>query len=63
MGSQAVLEDVLYTTIVEVEGILNSEPLGYMSADVTNLYTITPNILLMGWWDVVLPQVYYFTVL
>lgn len=63
MGSQAVLEDVLYTTIVEVEGILNSEPLGYMSADVTNPYTITPNILLMGWWDVVLPQVYYFTVL
>lgn len=57
VGSQAVLEDVLYTAVVEREGILNSEPLGYMSADVTNPDAITPNIPLMGWWDAVLPQV------
>ncbi|KAK0139826.1 hypothetical protein N1851_023268 [Merluccius polli] len=59
VGSQSVSEDVLYTALVEVEGILNSKPLGYVSADVADLDPITPNILLMGWWDAALPQVVY----
>ena len=33
VGSQAVSEDVLNTTLVEIEGSLNSKPLGYLSAD------------------------------
>lgn len=59
VGSQSVPEDVLYTTLVEVEGILNSKPLGYVSADVADLDPITPNILLMGRRDASLPQVVY----
>ena len=59
MGSQSVSEDVLYTALVEVEGILNSKPLGYMSADVADLDPITPNILLMGRRDAALSQVVY----
>ena len=59
VGSQAVSEDVLHTTLVEVEGILNSKPLGYVSADVADPDPITPNILLMGRRDAVLPQVAY----
>ncbi|XP_044202893.1 uncharacterized protein LOC122979475 [Thunnus albacares] len=59
VGSQAISEDVLHTTLVEVEGILNSKPLGYVSADVTDPDPITPNILLMGRRDAVLPQVAY----
>lgn len=43
--------------LVEVEGILNSKPLGYASTDVTN--PITLNILLMGRWDAALPQAVY----
>lgn len=34
VGTQAVTEDVLYTVLVEVEGILNSKPLGHVSTDV-----------------------------
>lgn len=59
VGSQSVSEDVLYTTLVEVEGILNSKPLGYVSADVADPDPITPNILLMGRRDASLPQVAY----
>ncbi|KAJ8290934.1 hypothetical protein GJAV_G00019380 [Gymnothorax javanicus] len=58
VGSQAVSEDVLYMTLVEIEGILNSKPLGYVSADVTDPDPITPNIPLMGR-DATLPQVSY----
>ncbi|KAK9539574.1 hypothetical protein VZT92_004673 [Zoarces viviparus] len=56
---EPVSEDVLYTTLVEVEGILNSKLLGYVSADVADPDPITPNILLMGRWDASLPQVVY----
>lgn len=59
VGSQAVSEDLLHTTLVEVEGILNSKPLEYVSADVADPDPITPNILLMGRWDATLPQVTY----
>ena len=57
--SQVVSEDVLYTVLVEVEGILNSKPLGYASADVADPDPITPNILLMGRRDASLPQAVY----
>lgn len=59
VGSQAVSEDVLSTVLVEVEGVLNLKPLGYVSADVADPDPITPNILLMGRWDAALPQVAY----
>ncbi|KAJ8364832.1 hypothetical protein SKAU_G00136630 [Synaphobranchus kaupii] len=55
-GSQPVTEDVLQTVLVEVEGILNSKPLGYASSDVADANPITPNILLMGRPDASLPQ-------
>lgn len=59
VGSQSVSEDVLYTALVEVEGILNSKPLGHVSADVADPDPITPNILLMGRRDAALPHVVY----
>ncbi len=59
VGSQSVSEDVLSTVLVEVEGILNSKPLGYVSTDVADLDPITPNLLLMGRRDASLPQVVY----
>ncbi len=59
VGSQAVTEEVLSTVLVEVEGILNSKPLGYASSDVADIDPITPNLLLMGWRDASLPQVAY----
>ncbi|XP_067306912.1 uncharacterized protein [Pseudorasbora parva] len=59
VGTQAVAEDVLSTVLVEVEGILNSKPLGYVSTDVADIDPITPNILLMGRRDASLPQVAY----
>jgi transposase InsO family protein len=59
VGNQAVTEDVLSTILVEVEGILNSKPLGYASTDVADIDPITPNLLLMGRRDASLPQVAY----
>ena len=47
-GFLEVSEDVLYTVLLEVEGILNLKPLGYASTDVIDPNPITPNILLMG---------------
>ncbi|XP_048010442.1 uncharacterized protein LOC125244397 [Megalobrama amblycephala] len=59
VGTQSLSEDVLHTILVEVEGILNSKPLGYVSADVANPDPITPNMLLMGRRDASLPQAVY----
>ncbi len=59
IGSQSVPEDVLQTVLIEVEGILNSKPLGYVSSDVADLDPVTPNMLLMGRRDASLPQVIY----
>ncbi|KAL7880314.1 hypothetical protein SRHO_G00025680 [Serrasalmus rhombeus] len=59
VGSQSTSEDVLYTVLVEVEGILNSKPLCYASSDVADPDPITPNMLLMGRRDASLPQVAY----
>lgn len=36
------------TVLIEIEAILNSKPLGYVSADIAGLEPITPNCLLMG---------------
>ncbi|KAI5607859.1 hypothetical protein C0J50_9771, partial [Silurus asotus] len=43
----------------EIEGILNSKPLSYVSSNVADLDRITPNLLLMGRLDSSLPQVIY----
>ncbi|KAM4566949.1 uncharacterized protein PAE49_010403 [Odontesthes bonariensis] len=59
LRDQIVPEDVLTTVLVEVEGILNSKPLGYVSSDVADPDPITPNLLLMGRRDASLPQALY----
>ncbi|XP_072569309.1 uncharacterized protein [Paramormyrops kingsleyae] len=59
IGSQTVSEEVLTTVLIEVESILNSKPLGYVSANVADLDPVTPNYLLMGRPDTSLPQVIY----
>ncbi|TWW76225.1 hypothetical protein D4764_13G0008870 [Takifugu flavidus] len=59
IGAQAVPEDMLLTVLIEVEGILNAKPLGYVSSDVADPDPVTPSILLMGRRDASLPQVSY----
>lgn len=59
VGAQSLPEEVLRTVLVEVEGILNSKPLGYVSSDVNDPDPVTPNCLLMGRPDGSLPQVVY----
>lgn len=56
---QSVPEEVLSTVLIEVEGILNSKPLGYVSTDVADPDPVTPNLLLMGRLDPSLPQAVY----
>ncbi|XP_048865547.1 uncharacterized protein LOC125739453 isoform X1 [Brienomyrus brachyistius] len=57
--AQTVTEEVLRTVLVEVEGILNSKPLGYVSTDIADPDPVTPNLLLMGRLDPSLPQAVY----
>lgn len=59
LKEQVVPEPVLHTLLIEVEGILNAKPLLYVSADVTEPDSITPNMLLMGHRDSSLPQALY----
>lgn len=59
IGAQTVTEEVLRTVLVEVEGILNSKPLGYTSSDVADPDPITPYCFLIGCRDASLPQVVY----
>lgn len=59
LKDQVVSEEVLSTVLVEVEGILNSKPLGYVSSEISDIDPITPNLLLMGRRDASLPQVVY----
>jgi len=56
---QTVTEEVLRTVLIEIEGILNSEPLGYVSSDVADSDPVTHNLIVMGWPDPFLPQVLY----
>ncbi len=59
VGAQSVTEEVLRTVLTEIEGILNSKPLGYISSDISDMNPVTPNHLLMGRLDGSLPQVVY----
>ncbi|KAK7881024.1 hypothetical protein WMY93_030613 [Mugilogobius chulae] len=59
IGNQSLHEDVLLTLLIEIEGILNAKPLGYVSSDIADLDPVTPNMLLMGRRDSSLPQVSY----
>ncbi len=59
LREQPVPEPVLQTLLVEVESILNSKPLGYVSSDIADVDPVTPNLLLMGRRDASLPQVLY----
>ncbi|XP_027861387.1 uncharacterized protein LOC114137071 [Xiphophorus couchianus] len=59
IGSQVVQEEILQTVLIEIEGMLNSKPLGYVSSDLADPDPITPNLLLMGRLDPSLPQVLY----
>ncbi|KAI2661983.1 ORF V: Enzymatic polyprotein [Labeo rohita] len=59
LGSQSVPEEVLMTVLLEVEAILYSKPLGYVSSDVADADPVTPSSLLMGRPDGSLPQVIY----
>lgn len=59
LGAQTVTEEVLVTVLTEIEGILNSKPIGYVSADISDPDPITPNLLLMGRRDASLPQAVY----
>lgn len=59
LGAQSVTEEVLRTVLIEIEGILNSKPLGYTSSDISDSDPVTPNSLLMGRPDSSLPQVVY----
>lgn len=59
LREQSVPEPVLSTFLIEVEGILNAKPLGYVSADAADPDPITPHVLLMGRRDSSLPQALY----
>lgn len=54
LKEQVVPEAVLLTVLIEVEGMLNAKPLGYLSSDVADLDPVTP-----GWHDSSLPQALY----
>lgn len=56
LGKQTTSEVVLQTVLIEVEGIMNSKPLGYLSSNAADPDPITPNLLLMGRRDASLPQ-------
>ncbi|XP_024865045.1 uncharacterized protein LOC119617585 [Kryptolebias marmoratus] len=59
LGAQTVTEEVLHTVLIEIEGMLNSKPLGYTSSEVADPDPVTPNYLHMGRRDASLPQVVY----
>lgn len=59
LGNQSTTDAVLSTVLIEVEGILNSKPLGYISSNVADPDPVTPNMLLMGRPDCSLPQAVY----
>lgn len=42
LKDQTVPDPVLLTTLVEVEGIMNAKPLGYLSPDVSDPTPVTP---------------------
>ena len=48
LGKLVVTEEVLRTSLIEVEAVLNSRPLTHVSTDVDDMEAITPNHLLLG---------------
>jgi hypothetical protein len=54
-----VSDSVLRTVLTEVEAILHSKPLGFVSSDIADCDPVTPNTLLIGRPDPSLPQVVY----
>lgn len=58
-SAQIVTEEVLRTVLTEIEGILNSKPLGYVSSDIADVDPVTPYLLIMGRYDASLPLVSY----
>ena len=54
LGNQTTSEAILHTVLIEVEGIMNSKPLGYLSSTASD--PDPPNLLLMGRRDASLPQ-------
>ena len=59
LGKQPTTETVLHIVLAEVEGILNSKPLGYVSSDLADPDPVTPNMLLMGRPNSSLPRAIY----
>lgn len=59
VGALPMTKEVLRTVLIEVEGILNSKPLSYVSSGVADLDPVTPNYLLMWRPDGSLSQVVY----
>ena len=48
LGMQIVSDEVLTSTLCEVEHVINSRPLTYVSSDATDLRALTPDHLLLG---------------
>ncbi|XP_071950981.1 uncharacterized protein [Antedon mediterranea] len=59
LRDRVVPDVVLRTVLTEVEGIMNSKPLGYASSEIADIDPVTPNMLLMGRRDPALPMVVY----
>ena len=48
LSGQTLTDDVLHTSIVQIENLVNSRPLCYVSDDPENPTALTPNLLLTG---------------
>ena len=48
LANQTVSDEVLYSALCEVEHIINSRPLTYVSSDTSDFRALTPNHLLIG---------------
>ena len=55
----SAISTVLRTVLIEVEGILNSKPLGYALTDVADVDRVTPYLVFMVRLDSSLPQAVY----
>lgn len=59
LQNHTITKPLLQTVLIEVEGILNAKPLGYISSGTADPDPVGPNLLLMGRRDVSLPQAVY----
>ena len=55
LGSQCVSDDLLQTVLAEVEFVINSRPLTYVSSDISDAEPLTPNHFLVGQPEAALP--------